>query len=47
MIANINARKLIEIIKAQIKIRETKFQALQKMIDSLEEKINEQDRTSF
>jgi len=47
MIANINARKLIEIIKAQIKIRETKIQALQKMIDSLEEKINEQDRTSF
>ena len=42
--ANIKARKLIEIIKAEIKIRDTKIQALQEMIDSLEQKINEQDR---
>ena len=43
MVANINTRKLIE-LKAEIKIRETKIQALQGMIDSLEQKINEQDR---
>ena len=29
MVANINTRKLIEIIKAEIKIRDTKIQALQ------------------
>ena len=39
MVANINARKLIEAIKAEIKTKETKTQALQEMIDSLEEKI--------
>ena len=44
MVANINARKLIEAIKAEIKTKETKIQALQEMIDSLEEKINDQAR---
>ena len=44
MVANINTRKLIEIIKAEIKINETKIEAFQEMIDSLEQKINEQDR---
>ena len=44
MVANINTRKLIEIIKAEIKIRDTKIQALQEMIDSLEQKINDQAR---
>ena len=44
MVANINARKLIEVIKAEITIKEAKIQALQEMIDSLEQKINEQDR---
>jgi Skp family chaperone for outer membrane proteins len=42
MVANINTRKLIEVIKAEIKIRETKIQALQEMIDSLEQKLNDQ-----
>ena len=44
MVANINARKLLEVIKAEITIKEAKIQALQEMIDSLEQKINEQDR---
>ena len=44
MVANINTRKLIELKKAEIKIKETKIQALQEIIDSLKEKINEQDR---
>jgi len=44
MVANINARKLIEQIKTQIKVRETKIEELAQMIDSLEQKINEQDR---
>jgi hypothetical protein len=44
MVANINARKLIELIKAEIKIRETKIQALSESIDSLEQKINDQAR---
>ena len=35
MVANINTRKLIEIIKAEIKTKETKIQALQEIIDSL------------
>ncbi|MGA7977498.1 MAG: hypothetical protein WB975_09695 [Nitrososphaeraceae archaeon] len=30
--------------KAEIKTKETKIQALQEIIDSLKEKINEQDR---
>ena len=42
MVANINARKL-EIIKVEIKIRDTKIQELEGMIDSLEQKIKEQD----
>jgi hypothetical protein len=42
MVANINTRKLIEVIKAETKIRETKIQALSEMIDSLEEKIKDQ-----
>ena len=44
MVANINARKLIELKKTEIKIRETKIQVLQEMIESLEQKINEQGR---
>jgi peptidoglycan hydrolase CwlO-like protein len=44
MVVNINTRKLIEVIKAEIKIRETKIQALQEMIESPEQKINDQDR---
>ena len=44
MVANINTRKLIEIIKAEIAIKDTKIRALQEMIESLEQKINEQDR---
>jgi hypothetical protein len=42
MVANINTRKLIEVIKVELKIRETKIQALTEMIDSLEETINDQ-----
>ena len=37
MVANINTRKLVEVIKAEITIKDTKIQALQQMIDSLEE----------
>ena len=44
MVANINSRKLIEVIKAEIKIRETKISELEEMMNSLEQKINEQDR---
>jgi hypothetical protein len=44
MVANINTRKLIELKKAEIKLKETKIQALQEMIDSLEQKINDQGR---
>jgi len=44
MVANINTRKLIELIRAEIKLKETKIQALQKVIDSLEVKINDQGR---
>jgi hypothetical protein len=42
MVANIDARKLIEIIKAELIIREAKILALKEMIDSLEQKINSQ-----
>jgi len=42
MVANINTRKLIEIKKAEIKMKNTKIQ--QEMIDTLEQKINEQAR---
>ena len=41
MVANIDARKLIEII-AELIIREAKILALKEMIDSLEQKINSQ-----
>ena len=42
MVANINTRKLIEIIKAEIAIKDKKIQALEELIDSLEQKINDQ-----
>jgi hypothetical protein len=38
MVANINTRKLIELKKAEIKIKEAKIQALSELIDSLEQK---------
>src|SRR4029077_1454480 len=44
MVANINSRKLIEVIKGEIAMKDTKIQALQEMIDSLEQKINDQSR---
>ena len=44
MVANINTRKLIEIIKEEIKLKDTKIQALSETIDSLEKKINDQGR---
>jgi hypothetical protein len=40
MVANINTRKLIELIKAEITMKDTKIQALQEMIEYLEQKIN-------
>ena len=47
MVANIDARKLIEII-AELIIREAKILALKEMIDSLEQKINSQaERLDF
>lgn len=42
MVANINTRKLIEVIRAELKLRETKIQTLEETIDSLEEEINDQ-----
>jgi hypothetical protein len=42
MVANINTRNLIELKKAEIKIKEAKIQALSELIDSLEQKINDQ-----
>ena len=42
MVANINTRKLVEVIKAEITIKDTKIQAIQQTIDSLEEVINDQ-----
>jgi hypothetical protein len=44
MVANINTRKLIEIIKAELKIRESKIHALEQAINLLEEKMNYQPR---
>lgn len=38
----IDTRKLIEIIKAELIIREAKILALEEMIDCLEQKINSQ-----
>ena len=43
MVANINTRKLIEVIKAEIKMKETKIEELAQMIDSLQQKIDHQD----
>ena len=42
MVANINTRKLIELKKAEIKIKDAKIQALSELIHSLEQKINNQ-----
>jgi hypothetical protein len=42
MVANINTRKLIDVIKAEIKLKETKIEELAQMIDSLEQKIKDQ-----
>lgn len=42
MVANINTRKVIEVIEAEIKIREIKIERLEEMIESLEEKIHDQ-----
>jgi hypothetical protein len=42
MVANINTRKLIEIIKAEIKLKETKIEELAPMSDSLQQKIDDQ-----
>jgi hypothetical protein len=44
MVANINTRKLIEVIKAEIKLKENKIEELAQMIDSLEQTINDQGR---
>jgi hypothetical protein len=44
MVANINTRKLIEVIKLEIKLKETKIQALSETIDYLEQKINAQGK---
>ena len=42
MVANINTRKLIEVIKAEIKLKNIKIEELEEIIDYLEQKINEQ-----
>jgi transcriptional regulator NrdR family protein len=42
MVANINTRKLIETIKAEIKLKEIKIEELAQMIDSIEQKIKNQ-----
>jgi hypothetical protein len=42
MVANINTRKLIEIIKAEIKLKQTNIEELAQTIDSLEQKIKDQ-----
>jgi hypothetical protein len=41
MVANINARKLIEIIKAEIKLKEIKIEELAQIIDCLQQKIDD------
>jgi hypothetical protein len=40
MVANINTRKLIEVKKEEIKMKEPKIQAVQEVIVSLDEKLN-------
>jgi transcriptional regulator NrdR family protein len=42
MVANINTRKLIETIKAEIKLKEIKIEELAQMIDSIEQKVKNQ-----
>ena len=42
MVANINARKLIELKRAEIKTKEAKIQVLSEFIDTLEQRINDQ-----
>jgi hypothetical protein len=42
MVANINTRKLIEIIKGELKVRDRKIEELARMIDSLQQKIDDQ-----
>src|SRR6266542_320732 len=42
MVGNINVRKLISEVSDQIKIREIKIQELSGIIDSLEQKMNDQ-----
>ena len=42
MVANINTRKLIEVIKAEIKLKEIRTEELGRMIDSLQHKIKDQ-----
>ena len=44
MVANINTRKLIEIITAEIKLKQVKIDELAQMIDSLQQKIDDQAR---
>jgi hypothetical protein len=44
IVSNINSRKLIEIIKAEIKLKETKIDKLSEMIDSLEMNITHHGR---
>ena len=43
MVANINVRNLIEPLTAEIKIRENNIGQLEEMIDSLEDKIKDQN----
>ena len=42
IIGSLLSRKLIELIKAEIRLRETKIEELAGMIDSLEQKIKDQ-----
>ena len=44
MVVNISTRKLIAVIKAKITIKDTKIKVLQEMIDSHENKIDDQTR---
>jgi hypothetical protein len=44
MVANINIRKLVEIIRAEIKLKESKIEELAQMIDSLQQKIDDESR---
>ena len=44
MVANISTRKLIGLKKEELKIKQAKIEALQPMIESLEQKIKDQAR---